>query len=329
MGVMAGRDEKQDELDLNFHTDIPVGEILRRTRNHYGQTLPQIESILRIRASQLDALERGDIAQLPGRVYAIGFVRAYSEYLGLDGDKMVHLFKEQSVGRKAKPDLSFPVPASETKVPNLAIIGGSVAGLLLVIGFISYLLFPERPDPEIPPVPEALTTSKLSEAPALVGEAGPVDAVEGAVEGAAPANSSAPAEPEKPKNRIILEITDASWIEIKNASGAAILRQVLKAGDIYLVPDEPGLSLSTGNAGGIRVKLDGKALSPLGEAGAIRRNIKLEPAALLALPPPSPAALPSPVVEPAVPSAPPRAPAQPVPAQRKEPPPREPMHMNR
>ncbi|PZO78204.1 MAG: DUF4115 domain-containing protein, partial [Micavibrio aeruginosavorus] len=80
-----------------------MGEILRRTRVHYGQSLQQIEGVLRIRASQLDALEQGDVSQLPGRVYAIGFVRSYSEYLGLDGDKMVHLFKEQSVGKQKKP----------------------------------------------------------------------------------------------------------------------------------------------------------------------------------------------------------------------------------
>ncbi len=47
----------QENNDLNFHTDMPVGEILRRTRVHYGQSLFQIEGVLRIRASQLEALE--------------------------------------------------------------------------------------------------------------------------------------------------------------------------------------------------------------------------------------------------------------------------------
>ena len=160
--------KKQESADLDFHTDMPVGEILRRTRFHYGQSLQQIESILRIRASQLEALEQGDVAKLPGRVYAIGFVRSYSEYLGLDGDKMVHLFKEQSVGRKAKPDLSFPVPASESKVPNLAIIAGSLFGFVVLVGFVAFLMFPREQKNEIPAVPETLTTSQLNEAPPLV-----------------------------------------------------------------------------------------------------------------------------------------------------------------
>lgn len=274
-----GTENTQNASDLNFHTDMPVGEILRRTRVHYGQSLEQVEIVLRIRASQLEALEKGDVKQLPGRVYAIGFVRSYSEYLGLDGDKMVHLFKEQSVGRKAKPDLSFPVPASESKVPNLMIIGGSVFGFLVLVGFIAYAMFPERSKTEIASVPEKLTKSQLNQAPALVGDSLPVQAVEGA----APVNpAAAPAETPPPKNtnRIALEIIDASWVEIRNAQGIAILRQVLKPGDVYLVPNEPGLVMATGNAGGIKVKVDGKAGKTLGETGQIKRKIALDPATL-------------------------------------------------
>ncbi len=272
---MSEENEAESKLDLNFHTDMPVGEILRRTRVHYGQNLDQIESILRIRATQLEALEKGDVSQLPGRVYAIGFVRSYSEYLGLDGDKMVHLFKEQSVGRKAKPDLSFPVPASESKVPNIFIIGASVFGFLVLVGFVFFMMFPKAGKNEIPAVPESLTKSQLNEAPALVGDAMAVNASE-------QKSVAQAARPDAPKNRIVLEITDASWIEIKNTQGAAILRQVLKAGDLYLVPDEPGLIMSTGNAGGITIKVDGNALPPLGQAGEIKRKIALEPSALLA-----------------------------------------------
>jgi len=271
--MTEGDNQQQQEIDLDFHTDIPVGEILRRTRVHYGQSLYQIEGILRIRASQLEALEKGDIAQLPGRVYAIGFVRSYSEYLGLDGDKMVHLFKAQSVGRKAKPDLSFPMPASESKVPNLFVIGGSLFGVLVLIGFVTFMMFPEGNKNGIPDVPEKLTKSRLSDAPALVGDAGPVNATDQGEE--------VSEEAAKNKSRIVLEITDASWIEIKNKEGASILRQVLKPGDIYMVPPEPGLIMSTGNAGGIKIRVDGKELAPLGETGAIKRKIALDPAALL------------------------------------------------
>lgn len=284
----------QEELDLNFHTDMPVGEILRRTRLHYGQSLQQVEVVLRIRASQLHALETGDHSQLPGRVYALGFVRSYSEYLGLDGDKMVQLFKQQFGGKQKKPDMSFPVAASESKVPNAFIIAGSLFGVVVLIGFIAFMLFPRAEKNEIPPVPEDLTKSQLNEAPALLSSNQPSATqtpAAGAATPEAPASqtatdapaagadaaNAAPAAPQAEKVRLVLEIIDPTWVEIRNAGGEAILRQVLKPGDIYVVPNESGLVMATGNAGGIRMKLDGKELAPLGDIGQIKRKIALDP----------------------------------------------------
>ena len=277
-------EKPQEASDLNFHTDMPVGEILRRTRVHYGQTLEQVEVVLRIRASQLEALEQGDVSKLPGRVYAIGFVRSYSEYLGLDGDKMVHLFKEQSVGKQKKPDLSFPVPASESKVPNLAIIGGSVFGVIVLIGFVAFLMFPKAGKNEVPSVPEGLTKSQLNEAPALVETPAATTATTAAADAPAPEGASVEEAPAENSNRVIIEVTDASWVEIRNAQGAAILRQVLKPGDIYLVPNEDGLVMSTGNAGGLKIKVDGKEIPKLGDTGQIKRKIALSPDMLAKMP---------------------------------------------
>ncbi|MCF6328789.1 MAG: ATP-binding cassette domain-containing protein, partial [Henriciella sp.] len=52
--------------ELEDIADIEIGEALRRTRLHYCRSLEDIEKSLRIRASQIDAIERGDIASLPG-----------------------------------------------------------------------------------------------------------------------------------------------------------------------------------------------------------------------------------------------------------------------
>lgn len=56
-----------------------------------------------------------------------------------------------------------------------------------------------------------------------------------------------------------------------------MVSKVLKGGETYRVPGEPGLILNTGNAGGIIVALNGKKLMPLGGYGAIKRNIPLRP----------------------------------------------------
>lgn len=131
--MSAPQNTEQNNQPPEYHTDLPVGEILRRTRVHYNQTLQDVGSYMRIRASQLDAIEKGEVEKLPGRVYAIGYVRTYSEYLGLDGEKMVQLFKQQSLNRTLRPELHFPVAASESKAPNFFVIFSSLGVLALVL----------------------------------------------------------------------------------------------------------------------------------------------------------------------------------------------------
>jgi cytoskeleton protein RodZ len=141
--------KKQD-----YHTNMPVGEILRRAREHFGQSLADVENAIRIRAIQIDAIEKSQYDKLPGRVYAIGFVRSYSEYLGFEGDKMVALFKTQSAGGgRIKPELNFPAPASESRLPPVGLV---IAGLALFIAFIVVWASGSTTDvekvAEIPPV---------------------------------------------------------------------------------------------------------------------------------------------------------------------------------
>lgn len=262
---------------MDFHTDLSVGEILRRTRVHYGQSLEDIGQILRIRASQLEALETGHVEELPGRVYAIGFVRAYAEYLGLDGDKMVYLFKQQSVGKQARPDLQFPVAAADTKIPTLSMVAVGLA-LCLVVGIGGYALFGgSDADEAVPDVPQAMQETSLSEAPSIIASSEPPPQPPPMF------NEEAGAPAAEPVQRVVITVEDNSWVEIRDAAGKILISQVLKPGDQFLVPNETGMTMSTGNAGGLSLQLDGKPLPKIGGDAQVKRNISLNPSDLLKL----------------------------------------------
>lgn len=47
------------------------------------------------------------------------------------------------------------------------------------------------------------------------------------------------------------------------------------------MPDRRGMTLMVGNAGGLRIVVDGQTLPPLGNKGEVRRGIRLTPDALL------------------------------------------------
>ncbi|MCB9991696.1 MAG: helix-turn-helix domain-containing protein [Rhodospirillales bacterium] len=274
MQEQAGQ-QQPPQQDWAHYTDMPVGEILRRTRAYYSLTLNDVESALRIRASQLSALEEGDMEKLPGRVYAIGFVRAYAEFLGLDGDKMVHLFKSQIIGNKSKPELSFPVPASESKLPNVYILSGSLAGLVLMIAVVMVIAMGGKPDTEIPEVPQEM---KMAAAPPPEAYGPPSPDMLAALEPAAGTEGVV----EVPKHRVVIEVIDNAWVEVRNAEGEVLLSRVLKEGDSYLVPNEPGMVMDTGNIGALSFTVDGEQIAKLGETGDVRRGVSLDPDTLQA-----------------------------------------------
>ena len=423
-----------------------VADTLIRARQQLGQDLRSIAEVLCIRYSYLDAIERGQYENLPGATYAVGFVRSYAEFLGLDGDQVVERFKSEVEGLDSQTKLHFPTPAPEGRMPGGAVF--LVAALLFAgaYGVWFYLSnkgeslgdlvapVPERlqemvagdtpsvaadeiaavppgpsssPAAETPPqttaeTPVAEVLEPISETPSLTQADNPsapeaaepaVDAADpaadsplpAAIDAAAPrvtepaaamtapqnetaavvppregetalpglpqdaalAPSSTPAgvapqaedtppsaavaapealpagsagsaeasaaaappgnepyaipaapdsntpataflvnhEPkvygeENADARIVLKANQDAWVQVRDRQGTLLLTRVLRVGDSYRVPNQGDLTLLTGNAGGLEIVVDGRALAPLGPVGAVRRNIPLDPQAL-------------------------------------------------
>jgi cytoskeleton protein RodZ len=76
-------------------------------------------------------------------------------------------------------------------------------------------------------------------------------------------------------SRIVINVRETTWVEIRNSSGKAIISQVLNPGEQYNVPNEDGMVLATGNIGGLEFVVDGQPIPPLGNKGDVARGIKL------------------------------------------------------
>jgi len=262
--------ELQAEMQSNANNDrliddggMTVGEILLRAREYYGLTRLDIERAIRIRESLITAIETGDIESLPGRAYAIGFVRSYAEYLQLDGDQIVALYKTRDLCDKRNPVLNFPEAAPEKRLPSKLIMAGSFVAILLAVAAGVVVTAQDRSMVEdVPAVMAEIATKNTAFTP---------EAIEPAA-GTPSTNSG-----------IILNVREDSWVEIKDASGKEIVSRVLNAGDRYFVPERADLVMSLGNAGAIDVSVHGQDLPPLGQGGDILRDVRLEEAALKTL----------------------------------------------
>jgi cytoskeleton protein RodZ len=149
-----------------------VGPTLRTAREKMGKSLAECSKHLRIRQPFLEALEDGRHADLPGGTYAAGFLRTYSEFLGLDGEELIRRFRQEGAGGFAtRAELSFPSPVSEGRIP-----GGAVIFLGMILAAVAYggwymLSSRETKVAEmVPPLPDRLSTI-LNRQAALTGDA--------------------------------------------------------------------------------------------------------------------------------------------------------------
>jgi cytoskeleton protein RodZ len=87
--------------------------------------------------------------------------------------------------------------------------------------------------------------------------------------------SSAAGDPEA--SRVMLRFTGDTWVQVKERGGQTLLSKVMKAGETFAVPGRDNLILTTGNAGRVDILVDGTLVAPLGGAGAVRKDVPLDP----------------------------------------------------
>jgi cytoskeleton protein RodZ len=277
-----------------------AGADLRAARERVGWTLEQLAAALRIRAQYLEALEAGRIDVLPGNAYALGYLRTYARTLGLDPNEIARRFKTEAAVVNDKTELTFPVPAPERGVPAGAVV---LLGVLLAVGAYAgwYRLsgegrLPAETSTQIPqhlaPLAEqAVQVPTVAPAPAVAAIPTPPAEPQSQVEVAAaspppaisPSSAAAASMPIAPdavqpdQSRILLRASADAWVQVRDRSGNVLLTRLLHAGDSWEVPAKPNLLLTTGNAGGTDIVVDGVSTPSLGGSGVVRRDLPLDP----------------------------------------------------
>ena len=83
--------EKETTKEVQEET---FGKILHDERLKKGKTLRDVANELCIRRVYLEAIEKMEFDKLPPAPYGGGFVRSYAQYVGLNADRMMALFKQ-------------------------------------------------------------------------------------------------------------------------------------------------------------------------------------------------------------------------------------------
>jgi cytoskeleton protein RodZ len=242
-----------------------VGMRLRQARVAQGQTLEAISAGTRITLKNLEAIESDDLGKLSSPFIYRSFVRQYAQSLKLDYAGMATEVREasHSIPEPLIPGQNDLVPARTAPVISPHVRRDfrwiyPVAALILVVAACSslYGLYRHAPPPRQSAASVVLAARRPQIAPIPVASTLAV-----------PVTTSMP----KVESPIHLELsaTETSWLSL-TSDGKSAYNGLLEAETTKILDSHDRARIRMGNAGGVNVLFNGKALGPLGKRGQVR-----------------------------------------------------------
>jgi cytoskeletal protein RodZ len=250
-----------------------LGEEFRSAREARGLSLSDVAERLHIRSVYLAAIEDEDWHVIGAPVYVRGFMRTYARFLGLDPEAAVARFS--AAVPPGTPAASTPRPAAtpppgekagaERTGPSLAAVLAVVVAVVAVL-FVAYEFYQYRAG-----TPEATPLVQSSPAPAGDVAAPVTEATGDTSDVAAAAPAALPAAPAVarpgPKRGLTVRVTEMSWLRVA-VDGTVVYEGILPAGATKSFAGKAA-DVRVGNAGGVRIAVNGRTLGPLGASGDV------------------------------------------------------------
>jgi hypothetical protein len=219
-----------------------VGRRLREARLSRAVELDRAAEETRIHRKFLEALERdAPPEEFPAPMYARAFLREYARYLGLDPEPLVASYRMNHL--VAERPIRPPMPIERSSAAWVGTILGTVSVIVLLVIAMVAGRQEERPVPRAASPPASPSPSP----PTVAG---------GRAE---------------PPRAVVLEIRITerpSWIQVTR-DGEVVMRKTLEPGTERRFRDRRRLDLVIGDAGAVRVTLNGKRIGPLGDDGQV------------------------------------------------------------
>lgn len=240
-----------------------AGERLREAREALGLALAEVAARTRIPVRQLEAIEQSNFAALPSITYSVGFAKAYARAVGVDevaiGRDVRGAVDKPSTPRRIEYQAYEIVEPSRGPTRGLA-FGAMIAALILLIGagiwYGSNLFRGEESAPAgTAPITNTVPVAAPATAPIPTPRTGPV----------------------------VLTATDEVWLKVYDAAGKTLYIGTLQSGEAYTVPgDAVGPMINVGRPDKLRVTVGGQPIAPLGDGKRAIKDVKVDPAALIA-----------------------------------------------
>ena len=219
-----------------------IGSLLEEERKRKGLSIAEVSDRLALRKTFIEAIERGDLTRLPHEVYVRGYVREYAKLLGVLPEIQV-LLRE-----KEETETSEEIDKPKERRPRFVFkVRRDVLFLLCLVAVLVF--FSVEGKRKIAPKREAFET----------------------IEFAPQADSSVDTRKEVvDRQQLLITCHERTWMSVI-IDGKEKKEFMLNPGELVALSARDRFDLLIGNAGGIRIFLNGKDLHFSGESGEVRR----------------------------------------------------------
>jgi len=244
-----------------------VGARLREAREKRGVSLRQIANSTRISVMSLEALERNDMARLPGGIFTRSFIRAYAAEVGLDPDRTIQEFlaelpaaaataAKHPAGLEDSEKLESDRQAVSTAI-RLVLISVPIIAAVIYFSTHRSLLGSNR-------------AAAVSEEPSPAEPAHSAQESPQAVSDAVPGGLAGAVAPAVQPSGLTMEIAPKAscWVSV-TVDGEATFSNLMKAGEKRQVVAREEVLVTVGDAGAFAYSLNGSAGKPLGAPGEV------------------------------------------------------------
>lgn len=263
-----------------------LGGYLHALREAKGSSLEDMARSTRVGIRHLEALEEERLADLPSPVFVRGFIRAYCGFLREAPEEALGHY-ETLAGARATAQAANAPPRPRTTWANSSVLVGLALLVILGIALIVINLTVKRtggtsvaaPKMEVSDLAPSSSQTPQVAAPAVPPVEAPRPAPTPAPAGtpaARPAPAPAPAVVKSGSGpqRLLIKAVEPTWIRVQPDEGRAT-EELLPAGASREWSAERRFLVTIGNAGGVELALNGKALPPLGPKGTVIQRLEL------------------------------------------------------
>ena len=255
-------------------TQKSVGKLLRQARQkHKVRDLNVIARELCIKPYLIEALEQDNFGSFPSPCYATGFLKNYSNYLGLDTQKIIAIYVQEYAGSEDNAVLTFPEAEKHDSFPLKGAAWAASLSVAILVGVWSSY---DRSDAEEISISVASNTISTTTEAVQFNTVVPVIAFEPQKENVVVAQKEVPQINPTNMADVYLTAKEDVWIRISQDDGTVLIDKILAKGEELVPPKAFGLNLMTNNAAALSVFVGNDAIKPLGGEGEIVKNIVLE-----------------------------------------------------